>query len=79
MARTPEKPVDSVAKKIKSIWKKAGKSGSLKAFVKASEDKDMVQIRDFWFHNKTANFSKPPLGLGSTRKKKNKQQPKKAA
>lgn len=73
MSRTPATPKPSKAKLLKKLWKtetkKIGHSISLKAFAKTNEEvKD--SIGSVWLHNKRANFSKPPLGLGSTRKKK---------
>lgn len=52
--------------------KKAGDTSSLKEFVKNSDNEKVVQARDNWFFNKKANTKKAPLGLGNTRKKKNK-------
>ncbi len=74
--RTPATPNESRSKAIKNLHKRSGKKTSLKAFVRASQDKETQQFGAEWFHNKTANFSKLPLGIGSTRKKnknKNKQ------
>lgn len=54
---------------VKSVYKKAKKAnkqlGSLKAFARSLGDEAKN-----WFHNKRVNTSKPPLGLGRTRKKK---------
>jgi len=41
-------------------------SMSLKAFAKRQDDEASKR----WFHNKGANTSNPPLGIGCTRKKK---------
>jgi len=47
---------------------------SLKQFAKAliAKGGEEAAAATRWIANKRANFSKPPLGLGSTRKKKNK-------
>jgi hypothetical protein len=68
--RTPATQLESVSNKIKAHWKKSGKKESLKSFVRNSTDDDVVLMRDDWFHNKMANFSNAPLKIGSTRKKK---------
>lgn len=69
MTRTPAKPKPSKVKQIKKAWKVSGKRTSLKEF--ARTDEEVREIAKDWFHNKTANFSKPPIGLGRTRKRKN--------
>lgn len=82
--RTPATPntrhepnkVASYSKALKNLhrrYRKAGGELGLKQFVKTSENEDVQLLSADWFHNKTANFSKPPLGIGSTRKKKVKQ------
>ena len=53
------------------LYKKAGKPGSLRSFARSVESDTAKELVANWFHNKTANFSKPPLGIGNTRKKKN--------
>lgn len=72
------KNVASISKAIKAAHRKAGRHESLKEFVKNSQDPVVLELKDQWFHNKTANFSNPPLGIGSTKKKKTKQGQKKA-
>ena len=68
MPRVDGKAKPSKANKIKSLWKKSGKQISLKAFAKSSDE--LKDISADWFFNKIANFSKAPLGLGRTRKRK---------
>jgi len=70
-------PKKSFSKSIKTSFrkaKKANKSLTLKQFVREAAETEMVEKEkvDAWLFNKGANFSKSPLGLGSTRKKKNK-------
>lgn len=78
--REQQKPKKSASKYIKRAWARDGKPDTLKVYArKLTDPDDVIQVKN-WFHNKKANFSKPPLGLGSTRKKKNKQgQPKKTS
>lgn len=73
--RVPGK-VATYSKALKNMHRRYRKGGgelSLKQFVKTSEDENIQLLGVDWLHNKTANFSNPPLGIGSTRKKKNKQ------
>ena len=70
--RTPAKHKPAASLKLKRLRKKSpDKKGSFKEFVKTSEDDRVKAISADWLHNKTANFSKPPKGIGNTRKKKN--------
>ena len=62
--------VASYSKALKTLWRKAGRPGSLKQFVSTSEDSQVKDLGPDWLYNKKANFSKPPLGLGNTKKKK---------
>lgn len=58
---------------LKSFHRKANSGQSLKEFARASvsaKDVDLSTAARNWLHNKSANTSKPPLGIGSTRKKK---------
>lgn len=65
--RVPAKPRESHSRSLKTKYTKANGRGGLKAFVrKLSDDEGKVQAED-WFHNKTANFSKPPQHIGRTR------------
>ena len=65
--RTPAKPRESQRRSLITKWHKAGKRGSLKAFVRGlTDDVGRLQAED-WFFNKRANFSKPPQGIGRTR------------
>ena len=65
--RTPAKAHESHARSLKTKYTKAGGRGGLKAFVRnLKDDEGKIQASD-WFFNKTANFSKPPLGIGRTR------------
>ena len=69
--RTPATPKPAASLKLKRLYKRAGKpSGGLRNFVRTSDKEAVKSLAADWFHNKTANFSKPPLGLGSTKKKK---------
>lgn len=71
--RTPAKHKPSVSKLIKRMRAKSSdKMNSLRQFARNSDNEKVKSIAGDWFHNKTANFSKPPLGIGRTRKKKNK-------
>lgn len=78
--REPAKHLPSASNRIKSIWKKSRSRNevSLREFVRNSKDEEVQDLALNWFHNKTANTSKPPQGIGSTKKRKN-SQPKKAA
>lgn len=66
-----ESPLGSISKRIKSIWKTAGRPGSLKSYV-ASQGGEFGKLKDAWLHNKRANFSKSPQGIGHTRGRKGK-------
>ncbi len=78
--RKPATPKPSTQSALKTLHRRALKIHAgmpLKAFVRecaVSPDQELKQKANDWFHNKRANFSKPPLGLGSTRKKKSQQQ-----
>lgn len=78
--RKPAIPKPSTQSALKTLHRKALKINGglpLKVFVRqcvTSPDQELKQKATDWFHNKGANFSKPPLGLGSTRKKKSQQQ-----
>ena len=72
--RTPATPQPAASKQLKRAHARSGKSKTLRAFVRNSKDETIMSLGESWFHNKRANFSKAPLGVGSTRKKKIKQQ-----
>lgn len=69
--RTPAKHKPSTASQVKSAWKKLGSSSSLKIFARAQTG-SAGELSAAWFFNKKANTSKPPLGIGKTRRKKSK-------
>lgn len=74
--RTPDKMQPAAAFRLKSLFRKSyekRKGVSLKQFVRESEDKEVRELAPRWFHNKSANASNPPKGIGSTRKKKKRQ------
>jgi hypothetical protein len=82
--RIPAKPntrhqlnkVASHSKALKTLHRRYRKNGGdlgLKQFVKTSDNDDVQLLGVDWLHNKKANFSKPPMGLGSTRKRGGKQ------
>jgi hypothetical protein len=54
---------------VKSAWRRANSLMSLKAWAR-SQAKAGDQSAANWLFNKTANTSKPPQRIGSTRKKK---------
>lgn len=60
----------STARALKTSHRKAGKGLSLKEFARALPTSD--ERVTSWFHNKKISSSKGPLGIGATRKKKNK-------
>jgi len=68
--------VASYSKALKNLHRRYragdGELG-LKQFVKTSDNEEVQLLGADWLHNKTANTSNPPKGIGSTRKKKNKQ------
>ncbi len=65
--RQPAKAHESHSRSLKTKYAKAGGRGGLKAFVRSlKDDEGRIQAQD-WFHNKRANFSKPPKGIGRTR------------
>jgi len=82
--RTPDALAHSASKQVKDLWKKlAKKSGvALRAFARALHARDAGQfcgctedeckLASDWLSNKSANTSKPPQGIGSTRKKSGK-------
>lgn len=51
----------------KSAWAKSGKRVSLKQFARSQSTDEACQR---WLHNKRANDSNPPLGVGRTRKRR---------
>ena len=70
--REPAKTKPAASLALKRLYKKAGKpEGGLRNFARTSESETAKELAANWFHNKTANFSKPPKGIGNTRKKKN--------
>jgi hypothetical protein len=71
--RIPATPRPTASIKLKHLHKKFGQGQSLKDYVRNSLETDEdKQLGDNWFFNKKANFSKPPKGIGSTRRKKGK-------
>lgn len=77
--RTPGKHKPSAGALLKAIFgmgrgkerhKKTNVGVGLKQLVRESTDPEIVKLAQDWFHNKRVNVSNPPLGLGSTRKKK---------
>ena len=78
--RVPATPRPGASIKLKRLHRKYGQGQSLKEYVQTLESDEDKQAVDNWLFNKKANFSKPPLGIGSTRRKKGKggkNQPKK--
>ena len=73
--RTPGNVVASRSREVKRAWKQAGKPTSLKVWAHetAMGSDDAAEMSRNWFHNKRVNTSKPPKGIGSTRKKKGQQ------
>jgi hypothetical protein len=75
-ARTPatprvsEKGEPKFSTHLKRLHRKYGQGKPLKQYVQTLESDVDKQAVDNWLFNKKANFSKPPLGIGSTRKKK---------
>lgn len=61
---------------VKRTWIPSDKHVSLKAFVQGllngSHGEEAKQSARDWRHNKTANTSKPPLGVGRTNRVKGK-------
>lgn len=81
--RAVQYPKPSASLVLKRMYRKATlptgepvKSNmSMKAFVAGliqGNDEKLQRLHENWFFNKRTNFSKPPLGIGSTRKKKGK-------
>ena len=68
--RVPAIPRPSASKKVKNLHKKFGKGQTLMEFVRTFENKEYKQLFEDWMFNKRANFSKPPLGIGNTKRKK---------
>ena len=65
--RTPAKVRESQRRSIITKWHKSGSKASLKAWARAvTDDMTKLQVSD-WFHNKRANTSNPPKGIGRTR------------
>jgi len=65
--RTPAKVHESHRRSLITKWHKSGSKASLKVWARAAaDDETKLQVMD-WFHNKRANTSKPPLGIGRTR------------
>jgi hypothetical protein len=65
--RTPAKFKPAASRSLKTKHRKAGAVGSLKAFVRSLKDDESRIQADDWFHNKRANTSTPPKGIGRTR------------
>lgn len=63
-------PSTSTQKTVKTAFRKAKPNLSLKVFVRTTTDPELLAAGKTWLKNKKANFAKPPLGLGATRKKK---------
>lgn len=61
----------AASRTLKRLHKKAKSGLSLREFVKTSDNSKVKELKDNWLFNKNANTKKAPLGLGSTRKKKN--------
>lgn len=62
----------SALKTLHRKFKKANEYLSLKEFVRSlspDKDRDLFEKVTNWLHNKRENFTKPPMGLGATRKK----------
>lgn len=55
---------------LKKVWVPNSNHVSLKAFARSSTDEAVKAAARDWFHNKRANVSNPPQGIGCTRKKK---------
>lgn len=79
--RTPAIPKKSQHSAIRTAWRKFLKSRaesedgmrylSMKAFARAEWHADeLLEKCQDWLFNKGANFSKPQLGIGSTRRTK---------
>jgi hypothetical protein len=70
--RTPAVPRPSCAGSIKQAYKNSAKNVPLRQFARelAKGDGSLSEKARNWFFNKNANFSKPPLGIGRTRKKR---------
>ena len=88
--RTPAKPKKSTRKSVVHAWRKSRREAgtdflSLKTFARIKASKGVDEAGDLsercstWLFNKSANFSKPPQGIGSTRKKKTVQGGKKSS
>jgi GrpB-like predicted nucleotidyltransferase (UPF0157 family) len=67
--RTPATPRPSVSRSLKTKHRKAGRTTSLKAFLRDASDAETQQQAKDWLHNKTANTSKPPHRIGRTRQR----------
>jgi hypothetical protein len=78
-ARTPatprvsEKGEPKFSTHLKRLHRKYGQGKPLKQYIQTLESDVDKQAIDNWLFNKKANFSKPPLGIGSTRNKKGRQ------
>lgn len=68
--RKPAQPQPSTSRTFKSLYNKSDKSLSLKQFVQQLTSGPLSAQAHSWFFNKRANFSNPPLEIGSTRKRK---------
>lgn len=68
--RTQAFPKKSHSDRLKHLHRKYGKELSLKEFVRTSDRKEVIEAKGDWFHNKRANFSKPPQKIGNTGRKK---------
>jgi len=76
MTGTPT-PKPAASKQLKRAHARSGKHVSLRQFILTSDDETIQKLGADWLYNKRTNFSKAPLGIGSTRKKKIRQQQKK--
>lgn len=80
--REPGQTKAAAGKKLKAIFgfgrgksrqKRMHAGVSLKQLVRESTDAEVQKLAQDWLHNKRVNTSKPPLGIGCTRKKKGQQ------
>ena len=73
MTGTPT-PKPAASKQLKRAHARSGKHVSLRQFIRTSDDETIQTLGANWDYNKRTNFAKGPLGIGSTRKKKIRQQ-----
>jgi hypothetical protein len=71
MTKEVTKLPDETAK-TRYKWVKLETGPSLKEFARLNAGLEGEEAGKRWLHNKRVNTSKPPLGLGRTRKKRNK-------